>query len=110
MHVYQELHNMKEWLSTGNWPRTESLEVVTAACNEIWNLMNQLENNVNTLLAKSSILPLIDQVLQEIELYRKKTYLPHPFTQDSISEIADKLIQVIDILLATEKSKAKLPL
>src|SRR5688500_15276739 len=109
MPVYLELESLKIWLESRNWPRNENVEVITVASHEVWNLINKLENNDQTLLVKSNVLPLFDKVLQELEIHQKNIFANLPFNQSSLSETADALIKIIILLLDNKAKEINIP-
>ncbi|KAA5547954.1 hypothetical protein [Adhaeribacter rhizoryzae] len=103
MQVYQELISLKAWLQSRSWPETKNYQIVSNACDEVWQLTNKLENNLNTLLAKSKALTLVVEVQHDLALFQNNARFLISHNPEVLSETVDKLVKVIDILVQTLK-------
>ncbi|MGV3588554.1 MAG: hypothetical protein ACO1OF_16230 [Adhaeribacter sp.] len=103
MQVYQELISLKAWLISRNWPQTKNYQIVSSACDEVWQLTNKLENNLNTLLAKSKALTLVVEVQHDLALFQNNARFFTSLNPEVLSETVDKLVKIIDVLLQTQK-------
>jgi len=97
--IQKELLDLKHLLEQKSWPHDQTIAVLILASSDILLLIEYTENNAAYLASKRTVLALVNQVLQQLDVIYEYLTTNQDVNQDLLTHINLKLLQAIDILL-----------